>query len=681
MGRPGRSVSVTGVARAHPENEQCEILENEWIVLRDGTRLAARIWLPRDTARQPVPAILEYLPYRKRDGTALRDDITYPYLARRGYAGVRVDIRGNGESDGLMQDEYTAQELTDGVEVIDWIAQQPWCTGAVGMMGISWGGFNALQIAALDPAPLKAIVTVCSTDDRYADDIHYMGGCLLNDNLTWSQQMLGYSSRPPDPLLVGEAWRDTWLQRLQNLPLLAAHWLQHQRRDAFWKHASVCEDFTGIRAAVLAVGGWADAYSNAIPRLLRGLTAPCRGIIGPWEHHYPHIAEIEPRIDFLDACVHWWDRWLKGLDNGAMDAPALRAFMLDGPASSAKYAPRRGHWIGVQWPDEAGSLQTWYLNGDGLAAQPGTRGECDIASPQTTGAGSGNFCPGMRLDDELPRDQREDDETSLCFDSAPLSGELRMLGAPVLELRLRCDQPLALLAARLCDLAPDGRCALLTWAPLNLTHRDSHETIEPLQPGTWYDVRIQLNDTAYAVAAGHRLRLALSTSYWPMLWPSPHAATVTLETGTGRLRVPVHEHVTGTPPVQFSAVPHTEPPPRETLHPPRNSQSVSQRDDGATVYETHDDFGTTRNPAHGLEQGASVRQRFSIKPDEPLSAEAWAGWTHRLERPGWKIRTETWTRMTATADRFCLEAGIEAFHDDERVFEKQWREQVRRDGV
>jgi len=119
----------------------------------DGTVLAARIWLPADASTAPVSAILEYMPYRKRDGTTVRDELTYPWFAEHGYAGVRVDIRGNGESQGLMTDEYLAQEQADALEVIDWIAAQPWCTGSLGMMGLSWGGFNALQVAALRPEP------------------------------------------------------------------------------------------------------------------------------------------------------------------------------------------------------------------------------------------------------------------------------------------------------------------------------------------------------------------------------------------------------------------------------------------------------------------------------------------------------------------------------------------------
>ena len=131
---------------------------------------------PRMPRQDPVPALLEYLPYRKRDGTHVRDALTHPYFAGHGYAAIRVDMRGNGDSDGLMLDEYAKQEQDDALEVIAWLAKQTWCTGKVGMFGISWGGFNALQVAARKPPALKAIVTICSTDDRYEDDIHYKGG-------------------------------------------------------------------------------------------------------------------------------------------------------------------------------------------------------------------------------------------------------------------------------------------------------------------------------------------------------------------------------------------------------------------------------------------------------------------------------------------------------------------------
>src|SRR5262249_6157767 len=213
-------------------------IEHAWIPLSDGTRLAARMWLPADAETAPVPAILEYLPYRKRDFTRARDEPMHRWFAGHGYACVRGDVRGSGESDGLLEDEYAEVELADGTEVIAWIARQPWSTGAVGLIGKSWGGFNALQLAARRPPALGAVITVCASDDRYADDAHYMGGCLLNENLTWGTSLVTFGALPPDPALVGEGWRETWRRRLEALVLFPERWLRHPRRDEYWRRGA-----------------------------------------------------------------------------------------------------------------------------------------------------------------------------------------------------------------------------------------------------------------------------------------------------------------------------------------------------------------------------------------------------------------------------------------------------------
>ena len=320
-------------------------IEDMGIVMSDGTRLSARVWMPGSAEIKPVPVILEYLPYRKRDGTCARDALTHPWFASHGYVCMRVDMRGNGDSEGLMLDEYTAQEQSDAVEVINWAASQPWCNGSVGMMGISWGGFNGLQVAALQPEPLKAIITLCSTVDRFADDIHYKGGALLGENLGWAATMLSYSSRAPDPALVGDKWRDMWLERLENEPHLLEPWLEHQHRDDYWKHGSVCEDFSAIKAATLAIGGWGDAYKNAVQKLVENLDAPAKGIIGPWIHKYPHFAVPEPRIGFLQEAKRWWDKWLKGIETGVEDDPDLRLYLMESEPPRAWYLERKGRWI------------------------------------------------------------------------------------------------------------------------------------------------------------------------------------------------------------------------------------------------------------------------------------------------------------------------------------------------
>ena len=296
--------------------DRVEDIENVWIPLSDGCRLAARIWRPEDAHERPVPVLLEYLPYRKRDFMRFRDEPMHRYLASHGYASVRVDLRGSGDSDGLLDDEYTAQEHADGVEVIAWLAAQPWCSGSVGMFGISWGGFNSLQIAARRPPALKAIMTVCAADDRYTDDAHYMGGCLLTENLQWGAIFMMNQALPPDPEIVGDAWREQWKKRLEHLPNFPELWLRQPWRGDYWIEGSVRDHIDRIEIPVYAIGGWADAYTNAVPRLVETLNSPSKGLIGPWAHTFPHLGLPGPAIGFLQEAVRWWDRWLKGMDNG-----------------------------------------------------------------------------------------------------------------------------------------------------------------------------------------------------------------------------------------------------------------------------------------------------------------------------------------------------------------------------
>ncbi len=301
-----------------------EEIENLWIPARDGARLAGRIWLPKGARVEPVPALLEYIPYRKRDFMRERDEPMHRYFALSGYASVRVDLRGSGDSDGVLDDEYSPVELDDALAILEWIAAQPWCTGDVGMTGISWGGFNALQVAALAPPQLKAIITLCASDDRYGDDAHYKGGCLLNENMQWGSILTLYNALPPDPAIVGGRWRDMWRERLDALKPSPVEWMRHPWRDAFWKHGSVCEDYAAIRCPVYVIGGWADGYTNAVMRLLRGLNAPRKGLIGPWAHMFPHDGVPGPAIGYLQEAVRWWDHWLKGRDDGVMDGSGER---------------------------------------------------------------------------------------------------------------------------------------------------------------------------------------------------------------------------------------------------------------------------------------------------------------------------------------------------------------------
>jgi hypothetical protein len=655
---------------------QVREIENSFITLAEGIRLAARIWLPEDAEANPVPAILEFLPYRKRDGTSERDVVTHPYYAGHGYACVRVDMRGAGDSEGILDDEYLKIEQDNALEVLDWIVAQPWCSGQTGMIGISWGGFNGLQIAARRPPSLKAIVTIASTDDRYADDIHYMGGVMINDAMSWGATMFAFNSRPPDPAIVGEGWDDLWLARLKANDPWSMKWLSHQTRDAFWQHGSVCEDYADIECAVYAVGGWADGYSNAVPRMLEGLSCPKKGLVGPWAHKYPHFALPGPRIGFLQETLRWWDYWLKDIDTGVMDEPQYRVWMQDSAPPATHYQIRNGHWVAEpSWPSQHIQNQRLYLDGKQLTEQSGDPKRISIHTPQTMGARQGEWC-GHGLDPDLPADQREDDGCSVVFETEPLTEAVEILGAPVLTLQLSADQPNAFIVGRLNDVAPDGASTRVTYGVLNLTHRNSHEFPEPLVPGETYEIRLQLNDVAQVFPAGHRIRIALSNTLWPLFWPSPELVTLTLNTEGSHLELPVRpRRETDQNLRPFDRPESSKPQSTEELEPAAYKRLV-ERDDvlGESRLTVVADSGMIRLTDFGWEHGSVSRQHYSIRDGDPNSGQIDLHWTMRFRRPDadLNVRTETRSVLTSTPTEFHFTAEMEVFEHEEKTYAKTW---------
>lgn len=648
------------------------------ITMPDGCRLSARVWMPEDAESDPVPVILEHLPYRKRDGTIVRDQLTHPWFAGHGYACIRTDMRGSGESEGLMEDEYLAQELQDACDVIAWAAAQPWCNGNVGMMGISWGGFNGLQVAHLQPPALKAVITLCSTVDRFADDIHYKGGCLMLENFGWAANMMSYSSRPPDSALVGEKWREMWLHRLNNQPYNWSQWMRHQHRDDYWKHGSVCEDYSAIKAAVLSIGGWHDGYRNTISHLVENLSAPVKGIVGPWNHKYPHYAGPKPAIGFLQEARRWWDHWLKGEDTGVDKDPDYRAYVMDSLPPQRWYDQRPGRWIAEPvWPSPSITDHALHLTADGhLQTEPGVV-DRSIASPQDCGAQTGEYFP-FAYSDELPDEQTPDDERSLCFDAATSTEVMDIVGAPRVTLRLRSNRNQGQIAVRLCDLQPDGRSAHISFGCLNLTHHQSHESPKELVVDEPITITLALDQCAYRLPAGHRLRVAISTAYWPMVWPSPEAVELTIETGT--LHVPVRAAAEADE-WQFEQ-PEAAPAWRSAnRRVPQYSRKTHRDADGRVVTDIHCDSGEDQDLEHGLISGSWVRESFSIHPDDPLSARCSARWQQTGGREGQMWRTEVECSMHGDHGNFYSAASLRAFENDELIFEKYYGDKVERDLV
>ncbi|MDN3555340.1 CocE/NonD family hydrolase [Halomonas maura] len=659
-----------------------ECLDPVWIPMEDGVRLNARIWLPEAARRRPVPAVLEYIPYRLRDGSARRDAVHHHYFAGHGYAAVRVDLRGSGDSEGVLEDEYLERELADGEAILRWLAAQPWCDGRVGMIGISWGGFNGLQLAARQPPELKAVVSVCSTDDRYADDVHYMGGCLLGDNLSWASTMFAYNSLPPDPAVVGEAWRDMWRQRLEGSGLWLATWLEHPHRDTYWRHGSICEDFSRVRVPVLAASGWADGYSNAVMRLVEHLPGPCQGLIGPWSHKYPHLGEPGPAIGFLQECLRWWDQWLKGQERGIREDPALRVWMQDSVPPTTRYGHRPGRWVAEpRWPSPA--IEPWRLP---LAPRrlclDGQRrrehSALTVQSPLTCGLFAGKWC-SYAAGPDLAHDQRQEDGGALIFDSPPLGASVEILGGPRLELDVSADRPVAMVAARLSDVAPDGKATRVTYGLLNLTHRDGHAAPEALEPGRRYRVAVRLNDVAQVFPQGHRLRLAISTSYWPLAWPSPLCARLTIHDSGSVLELPRRPPRAEDDAVVFDA-PEGAPTIPVTLLAPEHHNWYVHRDlaEDLSTLEVVNDRGRLRLEDSGLEVQVKAVERYCSRADDFDSPTGTTCWERSLKRGDWEVTTITRTVLAATPEDFQLHATLDAYEGERRVHCRSWDRRIPR---
>ncbi len=658
--------------------------EKVFIPMPDGVQLAARLWLPDTAAGEPVPAILEYIPYRKRDFKRLRDENIHGYFAGHGYASIRVDIRGSGDSEGVLTDEYLEQELADGEAIIAWLAAQPWCNGRVGMIGISWGGFNGLQLAARQPEALKTIITVCSTDDRYKDDVHYMGGCLLGDNLSWASVMFAKNSLPPDPEVVGDKWRKMWFQRLKGSGLWLKNWLQHQTRDRFWQHGSVCENYDDIKIPVMAASGWADGYTNSVFRLVQHLKVPRMGLVGPWSHKYPHMGVPGPAIGFLQECVKWWERWLRGQQNGVENAPKLKVWVQESVPPGTSYEERPGYWTGLeQWPTPIVKPEYFYLQENNRLSRQKSENvrPKGLKSPLRLGMFAGKWC-SYAAPPDLPGDQREEDGGALYFETPDLEEKMEILGAPCAHFLLETDKPVAMVAVRLSDVAPDGQATRVTYGIKNLTHRNGHARPEPLVPGKKYRVSVQMNDIAHIFPPGHRLRISVSSSYFPLAWVPPAVAGLKVYMNESSVELPV-KTATGNTAISFEEAEGAFSSTEQRMVKSREHAWEVKRDlvtDSSTLRVLIDQ-GETRLKEADITFGSRTEELYTIFNDSPGTASGQVSDITRLYRKGWDVTTRTRTVLTSDENFFYIKAELDAFEGSHRVFSKNWDEQIPRNLV
>jgi len=642
------------------------------IEMPDGVELSATLFFP-DEGEGPWPALLEALPYRKDDVTSTARDY-YGTLADAGYVMCWLDLRGTGSSGGLATDEYTVVERRDLVTVIDWLATRSWSAETVGMFGTSYGGFNSLQVATDQPAALKAIVPIFASDDRYADDVHYYGGALKQlDVLDYPTYMVAMNALPPVPALWGDDWRAEWQRRLEQTEPWFLTWLAHQHRDEYWRYGSVREDVGRIRAATMIVGGWADGYTNIALRSFPRMQAPTRLLLGPWSHGAPESCRPGPNIDFTAELLRWFDRWLKGIDNGIDREPPIVVYQQRSTEPDPLRGEVRGEWrFEPNWPPER--LRLTPLR---LAAAAASAGDT-LEIRGDVGATAWISCAGG-LPWGQSADQRPDEERSLTFTWKPLAADLEIFGHPRLRVHVTCDRPTAFVSAKITDVFPDGASSLVVRGMANLAQRDTNAAPTPVTPGEPIELDLELEAIAWTFEAGHRIRLDIAGADWPNAWPPPYAATLSFDVAGAKLELPVLDG-----PAPVDAVPDI----RTVVGQQHGTEST---EDGWWRWDVEPDPVTGMQVARTGYGGRSrpdddrfaYRDRYEgvvgVSPEDPGIAFAEGEGEFEIGYPEATVRTTSRVRLDSDAETYRITIDLAAFEDGEERFRKRWERTIPRE--
>ena len=521
---------------ANKDQKEYEITE-VWIPMSDDVRLAADIYWPADYEQEKTyPVLLEYIPYRK-DESRGRNYPLYSYFLDHDYIVARVDMRGTGNSEGItIPYEYSDIELDDGEEVINWLSQQEWSTGSVGMFGISWGGFNSIQMAMRNPPALKAFVSLMATEYLYQEDVHYMDGIMHTDSWMMGNDLYNVLPGAPDFKMDEE-----WVKNRFNVKPSVYTYMRQQRDGAFWDRASAKGQYEKIRIPGYHIGGWYDGYRNSLPRMLENVEAPVKAMIGPWDHYFPNTAWPKPQIEWREEAVRWFDQWLKGEDTGILEEPDFLVYVRNYYPPDPTIDRIPGHWRWEdKWPIDRIENHTWYAHTDhGLSNEPSENAIHTMVYKPSMGLEGGGRT--MWWGDVTP-DQRPMDEFSLVYDSETLDAPLEILGRPIAKLHVSASASRANWVVRISDVAPDGQVTQVAGAAFNGTHRISAREPSDIVPGDEFDLNIDLHFTSWVFPKDHRIRIAISNAQWPMLWPTPMQMTSTLTIGGkngARIELPV----------------------------------------------------------------------------------------------------------------------------------------------
>lgn len=634
--------------------------------------LRADLFLP-DPLPAPTGVVLEYLPYRKDDRSRPRWDV-HVELARSGLIGCRLDVPGTGYSGGRVDNEYSETELRAGFEAIEWLAGLSWSNGRVGMFGSSYGGFNTLAVAMRRPRALRAIAVHAASDHRYAADAHYWGGALLPVDLAqYGSLMLALNAAPP--LRLERADRsERWLERLDSRPWLF-EWLEHQRDDAYWRHASLSSDWSSVECPVLWLGGWHDAYTGGLLRGVERLSAPVWGVVGPWTHSRPDEGSVlGPQADYLDELLRHFHVHLAG--GGACDRPVLRYFRMTGrdPVRAPRLA--RGEWRALRRLPQEQERLVLHLGNASLGSAPARPGWRRWRFDPAVGTNGGAWCPGIGPVG-VAGDQADDNARSLCYDAAPLEREVELFGSPRLRVVVRTFAPVASLSAKLCLLHANGSSLLLSRGFLNLTRRHGLDRAQALVGGRAVEVGVELSPIAFRLPAGARLRLALAGADFPTVWPAPLAADLDVRHGRARLELPLLDPGASEPDPGFA-------PPRlkHSTADVRSSGRFAICEDrrrGAARVRLSEATELAARPHEEFHQASNFESSMSVSLNRPGRARLVARRRIRVEEGGTTTETQASFRLRSDECRFGLDTLVRVFESGRLLEQRRFTGRLPRD--
>jgi len=629
------------------------IAETVRVPMRDGVEISAHIYRP--AGGEPAPALMMYTPYRKgRLGAA-------PPFVGYGYAFVLFDIRGTGDSGGWNDTLYSAAERQDGYDMIEWIATQPWCTGNVGMYGISYGAVVSLQMAMAAPPHLKAIIARSGSDDPYTEWTNPGGQPRTYMHENYGNIMTAFNFSPPDPEVAGEQWGAIWAERLQHNQPWGVSFVDNLQDGPFWRERSLRDNYDKVRCAVYVVDGWADWYFHPLLRIFSKLSAPKRALIGPWSHQFPDAAIPGPRIDWDREMRRWFDYWLKGIDTGIMDEPPVTLFVREYQTPAPMFVEDKGAFRAENaWPLARQVETPLYLGHGELTEAPGEGAET-LVSDVRAGVATGKHGGGPFNDNwMLPLDQRADELYAVTYTGPVLTEALEVTGVPRAKLRFTCDKEVALFAVKLCDVAPDGTTALVTKGWLNTAHRDSHTELKPLQPGEESAVEVELLSCAYRFAPGHRVRVMIAGADFLNVWPLPHPFTCEILHGS-HIVLPVA-------PPQSPALP--EPALGESPYPLPSRESLPE----PMVTITRDLVSGMQSLYYATQygRGKDHTARYTVDPDDPARVTLHSTADFHYEYPGRTFDVNAQSTLTSDPAAFHYTTELEIRVNDRLHFQKGW---------